>query len=395
MSTVRAVEHWVHFSQSVLKTNYWNRLGNLTKPMTSLPSDIELIYLEMEGRSSIRLSSETKLMYYAGFTRAALGSTSLHFKDVEALIQLRNPEIMISKIDFLSLMTNKVHELSKGAHDLCENSEFIDFRHFVGLLCDLFRLHDDTKRLREGRFGIKELLAQFPLDPDSKTKQTWDIFCMFLLMYCSFAVPFGIAFDSVMTEEQNKIKDNLDFSTDVVFMTDICLNFITAWDNQGFIIREYSLIAKNYLQTWFILDFSGSFPFDKVITLIMAANQQTLSSAAMLRGLRLIRMLKLVRAVKFMNKLEKLKQKEGYEAFAAVITLINAAFALIFTAHVLGCFYTILQSYEDGDNWMITYDPELANADISIRYVVAIYWAMVTIRLVTFASYWRLFAAES
>jgi hypothetical protein len=63
-----------------------------------------------------------------------------------------------------------------------------------------------------------------------------------------------------------------------------------------------------------------------------------------------------VRAIKFMNRLEKLKQSEGFEAFRAAITLVNAAFALFFTAHMLGCFYIILLSYEDaGDNWLVSY----------------------------------------
>ncbi len=100
----------------------------------------------------------------------------------------------------------------------------------------------------------------------------------------------------------------------------------------------------------------------------------------MLRGLRLIRMLKLIRAIKFMNKLEKLKQNEDFEAFGAVITLISATFFLFFTAHLLGCFYTILSTYEDGDNWLLNYNPELVSADASTRYIVSLYWAIVTIR---------------
>ena len=91
-------------------------------------------------------------------------------------------------------------------------------------------------------------------------------------------------------------------------------------------------------------------------------------------------MIKLVRAVKFMAKLEKLKHQEGFEAFGAVITLTSAAFALFFTSHLLGCFYTILGTYEEGDNWLKAYSPELVDADISIRYVISLYWAMVTIR---------------
>ena len=65
-------------------------------------------------------------------------------------------------------------------------------------------------------------------------------------------------------------------------------------------------------------------------------------------------MIKLVRAIKFMTKLEKLKHQEGFEAFGTVITLISTGFALFFTSHLLGCFYTILTAYEEGDNWLVS-----------------------------------------
>ncbi len=91
-------------------------------------------------------------------------------------------------------------------------------------------------------------------------------------------------------------------------------------------------------------------------------------------------MLKLIRAIKFMSKLEKLKQNEGYEAFGVIITLFSATFVLLFTSHSLGCFFTILMSYEDGENWLSNYSPELVDADVATRYVVALYWAMISIR---------------
>ena len=318
-------------------------------------------------------------MYYTEFTRAALGSTTLHFRDVEALFKRKNPEIMISKIDFLTLMTSKFHELSKGTSNQAENSEYIDYKHFAALLYDLFKHHEDTSRSKEGIWAFTDIARQFPLDPDSRRKQIWDSFCMILLLYCSFSVPFSIAFDS-SSEQGDKIKENFDVFTDVVFMMDIGLNFITAWDNQGFIVREFSLIAKNYLRTWFIPDIAGSFPFDKVITALIDSNSQSVSSSPMLRGLRLIRMIKLVRAIKFMTKLEKLKHQEGFEAFGTAITLISTGFALFFTSHLLGCFYTILTAYEEGNNWLVSYNPELVNAEVSTRYVAALYWAMITIR---------------
>ncbi len=112
-----SVEKWDHFATSILKQGYWNRLGNLTKPLDTLPLDIDEMFNEIEERTSVRLNEEQRLMYYAEFTRTALGSTTLHFRDVEALIVRKNPEIMVNRIEFLTLVTNKFHELSKETSD--------------------------------------------------------------------------------------------------------------------------------------------------------------------------------------------------------------------------------------------------------------------------------------
>jgi hypothetical protein len=377
---IDTVQQWGRFSSAVLKQGYWSRLGNLSRSLTTLPDDITAIYDEIEARTPIKLNEDVRLMYYSEFTRLALGSTSCHFRDVETLIHKKNPEIVISKIDFLTLMTSKLHESAKGTE--AENNEYFDFEHFAALVYDLLKYHADMSIAKEGKWRFKDILRQLPLDPDSGRKQAWDVLCLLLLLYCSFSVPYGIAFSNADQEQQPlSLKEVFETMLDVIFLTDIFLNFITGWDNQGFVVRDFTLIAKHYLQTWFIADFAGSFPFDKVITAFVDADKQSLSSTTLLRGLRLVRMLKLIRAIKFMNKLEKLKQNEGFEAFGAAISLASSVFFLFYTAHLLGCFYTILMSYEDeGDNWLNNYRPELVEADETTRYVVALYWAIITIR---------------
>jgi hypothetical protein len=346
-----------------------------------LPRDIEVIYADLEEKIPLRLSADVQLKYYAEFTRKALGGTTLHFGDVEAIIYRLNPEIMISKFEFWTLMTSTCLELSKGAKDQPEPSEYIDFKHFAVLMYHLIKHHSDATKAKTGKWNFKSVLDIFPIDPDSAPKQFWDTFCMLLLLYCSFSVPFNIAFDDIEQDQQMGDKQRFETAVDVLFMLDMLLNFITAWDNQGFMVRELPSIARNYLRTWFLPDLAGSVPFDKLIASFIEADGPSVGSLNLFRGLRLVRMLKLVRALRFINKLEKLKQNEGFEAFGAAITLASAAFALFFTAHVLGCFYVILLAYEDpAHNWLANYSPEVAAGGASERYVVSLYWAIVTIR---------------
>jgi hypothetical protein len=367
------VKRWGEFSLAILKQGYWSRLGNLTKSLNQLPDDIASTYNEFEAKIPIRLNEEMRLMYYAEFTRIAFGSTTVHFREVEALIHRKNPEIVISKLDFLTLMTSKLYENSTGSNAMADNNEYFDFENFVSLLYDLLKYHADVTSLKEGKRSFTDILRQLPLDPESGKKQLWDIFCLILLMYCSFSIPFSIAFDDVDASSNYGPKDIFETIMDIVFMSDILLNFITGYDNQGYVVRDFYLIANHYLRTWFIPDFAGSFPFDKVITAFIDADQKNVASTNMLRGLKLVRMLKLIRALKFTNKLEKLKQNEGFEAFGTAISLISATFILFFTAHMLGCVYTILMSYEEGDNWLLSYDPEMVNSDVVTRYIVCLY----------------------
>ncbi len=144
-------------------------------------------------------------------------------------------------------------------------------------------------------------------------------------------------------------------------------------------VRDFRAIASNYSRTWFFFDLSGSFPVDEVISLFV--DQTSKGSTNLIRVMKLIRMLKLIRAIKFMNKLNKLKEKEGFEFFGTFLGILSAVFILIFMAHILGCAYIAILAYEtdSSDNWLRHYRPELEYADDQTRYIIAMYFSIITI----------------
>ena len=213
----------------------------------------------------------------------------------------------------------------------------------------------------------------FPLEPDTVPKRIWDIICMLLLVYCSFSVPYSIAF--INSDSSSGHLSDIDFSDlaiDLVFMLDIALTFVTQFENQGVMEKNLAIIARHYLESWFFPDLAGSFPFDIVIAAAMG-------SAGNLSAMKLIRMVRLIRAAKFLSKLHKLKQKEGMEAFGPAIGIFSAIFILIFSAHFLGCFFMLLAGTETGVTWLSHYDPDLEYADNFTRYIVALYWAVISL----------------
>ena len=223
------------------------------------------------------------------------------------------------------------------------------------------------------------LSRMLPLDPESGPKITWDCFCLCLLMYCSFSVPYALAFESDQIGDALARSNVVNVILDCTFMFDIVLSFLTAYDSQGVMVRDFRAIASNYARSWFVFDVCGSFPVDEVVSLFV--DQTSKGSTNLIRAMKLIRMLKLIRAIKFMNKLNNLKEKEGFELFGTFIGIASAVFMLIFTAHVLGCSYIVLLAFQadDSNNWLRHYRPDLEYSDDWTRYIIAMYFSIITI----------------
>lgn len=231
--------------------------------------------------------------------------------------------------------------------------------------------------------------STFPLDPDSTWKQIWDVLVMIFLLFTSFSVPFAIAFDQNPPSLKEAVTAYavFDLCVDVIFCTDVALCFVTAYTERGVFVVEYYRIAMHYCKTWFLLDFFGSVPFDKLAEFVLVGSA---GSDASLQPLRMVRILKLARAVRFLHKLNEFEQKDETGGTKVFFSIFKQLFAMVFVAHFLACvFYFVLERNDDqtfvsSDNWMLNYDSSLGEADAPVfhRYVAAFYWAIITISTV-------------
>jgi potassium channel len=294
----------------------------------------------------------------------------------------------ITRSDIAGMIKDKLHrdygsysvgaELARIECDV----DSLSFEFFLLLVCDLKGRKEKQNYEKELVMSMSSLSKLLPLDPESTFRQCWDLLCMLLLLYCSFYVPFGIAFpdDSSGLGGGMSPVEAFGLAVDTVFMLDIGLSFVTAVEVEGVVVRDPRRIARRYARTWFAPDLAGSFPFDTVITALLDDGAGAAGSTNFIRALRLVRMLKLIRALKFLSRLNKLKTREGFEVLAPAIGISSSVFTLVFTAHLLGCFFTmLLDAQPPGANWLASYGPDLPAADAATRYVVALYWAMVSV----------------
>ena len=104
--------------------------------------------------------------------------------------------------------------------------------------------------------------------PASPFKITWDILCVGLLLYAVVITPLKIGFG--IEEHCPDGSWVFDVIVDAIFLFDCGLNFFTAaWIKDHFgelkVSGRMDVIAKTYLKSWFIVDFSSSVPVDAVM----------------------------------------------------------------------------------------------------------------------------------
>jgi len=106
----------------------------------------------------------------------------------------------------------------------------------------------------------------FPFDPETYPKQSWDLMIMVLLLYTTFSVPYLLAFGdwAKHIQESNHPRQDVEpgmglpkrgeeifeLCLDIVFCTDIIINFCTAFTSRGVYVTSMRMICYNYLKTW-------------------------------------------------------------------------------------------------------------------------------------------------
>ena len=342
------LERWFRISSTLLKNDSW---ATVVKALQSLPEDVVQIYSTLEDQYPIKFDATKRKLYYRAFFKSASGLGVLYPSQVEVLI-LSMPALKIDSILLRSLIADKLQRPGSSYRRNTKNNGVFDFELFASLICEI-QLRSSSKFVKAAIEQANSRKPMFPLNPDSSAKTIWDLFCMLLLLYCSFEVPYTLAFDSGLGCDSNSPLQVTDLVVNITFMMDIAISFVSSFEKGGVMIRDFRAIATNYLRTWFCPDLAGSFPFDSVLCLFRNGSVQ---GTNLIRFLRFTRALRLVRAVKFLAKLNSLHHHEAFEGLGWAFGVVRASFFLCIAAHTLGCLFTAVATDEDASvNWMTYY----------------------------------------
>lgn len=231
----------------------------------------------------------------------------------------------------------------------------------------------------------------------SSLRISWDLVLAALLLFIVIVEPLSLGFLPLSATRSDTIIGIVGSFIDGFFVLDLVLNFRTGYlsPDGNVEILDPGKCARNYLRTWFTLDFASSFP--PIIEVLVVAT--TSSSGSGLDGLNAAKILKLGRVFKVFKilrvaKLAKLTSEDSAlgdyvedvlasESSMFALRLFLLAATCVVLAHLIACFMAA-----SGNGWFRNYNPygddeESANDwGWRRRYVVALYFAFTTMTTV-------------
>jgi hypothetical protein len=196
-----------------------------------------------------------------------------------------------------------------------------------------------------------EYAKQGLIHPHCTFRRYWDLATMYFVIYTAMFLPARLAFNLEPVPLILEIKDGI---MNVTFILDLFLNFFTCYEVKGVMIKKHHMIAKNYLKTWFLIDFVSSFPFD-VVMVSDPKSKASARSAKLARIMRITKMLRLLRAAKLGRIIRKYEIE--LDVHHGVFEIVKFFVFQLVMAHWLACFFFLfpqLMGFTE-DSWPVVY----------------------------------------
>ena len=132
------------------------------------------------------------------------------------------------------------------------------------------------------------------IHPNDRFRRTFDFITVVWVLLFVVVIPFEIGFDWYMLPRPLKILLDL---LDVWFAVDIVLNFRTGYILHGTVVTKPEKIVSNYLKTWFLIDFLGALPFEKIIR----AEASSRKSIKLVKYFKIPKLLRISRIMKYVR----------------------------------------------------------------------------------------------
>lgn len=166
--------------------------------------------------------------------------------------------------------------------------------------------------------NAEQIKNRFPLVimPESNFKKLWNVIIIILLAYTATYVPFKVSF----VDETSPGLFAWDLVVDGLFMIDIFVNFLAAYEDKEDIIEvRVSKIAKQYIKSWFFLDLVATIPFQLFEDQLTGGDRGNAQNAKLLRLARLPRLYRLLRILRLFKMIRLVKYNKTIKRYLDVM----------------------------------------------------------------------------
>jgi hypothetical protein len=254
--------------------------------------------------------------------------------------------------------------------------------------------HTIKKKLEYKKASKRVLL------PNGNARSLWDFCNLLVLIYSVFEVPYSISFQPSSCASTES--DFFNLGIDAFFMSDVLLNFFTAYLDEEVGVMEVQLksIALNYLKRWFCFDVLSSLPWDRIVCTAIHDDGTSIFS----RIIKVFRFVKILRFFRMIRVAASLQEALGHW-IGDSLRLIKFLGVLLFCGHISACIWFAVidlnhciipaDLFPSGSvvcgcdpsatacqewNWLIKYDATIfAGNATAPRYLASVYYAVVTL----------------
>lgn len=244
--------------------------------------------------------------------------------------------------------------------------------------------HEDENHVEEAKERMPPQFCKcfIIIHPYSVFRRYWDVCIMMFLFYLCVSVPFMISFG----QDPSHGMGIFDRIVDAIFAADIVLNFMTGITVNGKVNLQPDAIAKDYLTTFFVIDFISAIPVDEIIRYTEAGGGQNslYRTSKFLKIFKLLRLLKLFRVLRMNRILSRLEAQLAIKY--GLLKCVKFSMFVLFAAHILACLFVYIANFgPDPDHtWMTNFCQTgfegkcLVDETIYDQYVASMYWAITT-----------------
>jgi len=221
-------------------------------------------------------------------------------------------------------------------------------------LSDLHQAVPDMEsglELAEDEEEVGDRCVNGVMNPHWTMRLGWDFLVILLVLMDALFLPLQMAFKTPPDLDEGWL-----WLSTVMFFLDMVLSFNTAYEagprepgvELGKLVTHRCRITRNYLRTWFIIDFMSTVPFSQVASLFSGSggdNQNSAQVVKLTKILKLVRFLRLIRMLRLAKLAviwERIESRMGSLLLVQTIALMRILFVLVAICHWNACLWWLI-----------------------------------------------------